>query len=159
MTICHWQSDPTDPRLIMSRVFTPDQQYCQPSVLLIPGGSRLYIISFSHLPLTGQTRQANNFSLTISSVSLQWPERVSRHYWSINHLVDANNAQCSAVQCKVWRMRVRPRLAAESWRRSECKVLSNYPTVRSDGLAGITVCGELASSDSSVIKIGRPDTL
>ena len=37
---------------------------------------------------------------------------------------------------------------------SESEVLSNYPTVRSDGLAGITVCGELDSSvDSSVIKI------
>ena len=39
---------------------------------------------------------------------------------------------------------------------SESQVLSNYPTVRSDGLAGITVCGELASSvDFSVIKIAR----
>ena len=39
---------------------------------------------------------------------------------------------------------------------SESQVLSNYPTVRSAGLAGITVCGELASSvDSSVIKIAR----
>ena len=37
---------------------------------------------------------------------------------------------------------------------SESKVLSNYQRVRSDGLAGITVCGELDSSDdSSVIKI------
>ena len=39
---------------------------------------------------------------------------------------------------------------------SESEVLSNYLTVRSDGLAGITVCGELDSSvDSSVIKIAR----
>ena len=36
VTICHWQSDPPDPWLIVSRLFTVVQEYDKPNVLLIP---------------------------------------------------------------------------------------------------------------------------
>ena len=48
----------------MSRVFTGEEEYSQPNVLLIPGGSSPYIIH-----LTGQTRQTNNFTLTASHLT------------------------------------------------------------------------------------------
>ena len=58
------------------------------------------------------------------------------------------------MQCRVWRKR--PGVQIKKLDNPGVKVLTNYQTVRSDGLAAITVCGELDSSvDSSVIKIAR----
>ena len=56
------------------------------------------------------------------------------------------------MRCRVWGMR--PGVQTMKLDNPGVKVLTNYQTVRSDGLAAITVCGELDSSvDSSVIKI------